>query len=216
MRQLGLLLATLLVSVLTGCQSPLVSTFSSAFPRLFSWAEKDPKLDPAFQYIRVDYNNRAAYLALGSVGRLRGFDGVEHYYSGSREVLSLYRGRVVGLSGSTVDYSVASASPSVPEFAVGGSTWDRVRDVQPGGLIGVRERMSSRRVSPPPSIELRAARAESLDWYEEVSEPLQPLPGLHVLPPARFAFDAKSGRVVYGEECLTVELCLRWQRWPVR
>jgi hypothetical protein len=216
MRQLGLLLATFLVSVLTGCQSPLVSTFSSAFPGLFSWTEKDPKLDPAFQYIRVDSNNRAAYLALGSVGRLRGFDGVEHYYSGSREVLSLYRGRVVGLSGSTVDYSVASASPSVPEFAVGGSTWDRVRDVQPGGLIGVRERMSSRRVSPPPSIELRAARAESLDWYEEVSEPLQPLPGLHVLPPARFAFDAKSGRVVYGEECLTVELCLRWQRWPVR
>jgi hypothetical protein len=35
------------------------------------------------------------------------------------------------------------------------------------------------------------------------------------LPPARYAVDLRGGKetVVYGEQCITPDICFTWQRW---
>jgi len=80
-------------------------------------------------------------------------------------------------------------------------------------------------VDAPGRSALQGLDAQKLTWFEENSQPPQVAGQLSfphfgssaTLPPARYAMDSRDGKemVVYGEQCLSRELCFTWQRWPV-
>lgn len=215
-----LLRATLLIVgflILGACQSPLMSTFQNVLPAIFQWRGADsPRLNPSFSYIRLEAVGQTAFLALGMVESHGTLDKVEYYFSGEKEVLRLHRGRIVGLSGSTFDWRVLPRTGGIPELTGATRVWERGRDVEPGGMLGIKERMTAREILAPSKSNLRGLNAQGLRWFEESSLPLQPLPQEHRLPPSRYAVDRKSGAVVYAEECVKSTFCLSWQRWPAK
>ena len=167
-------------------------------------------LNPAFRYLRVTIDNRVALLALGNVDEDPG-GPIEVWYSAAREVLRLQNGRVVGASGLTTEWRNVSL-PVIPrwaELARGDAPyrWERVRDVMPGYRYGVRDSLTLRRVAPPSRSRLAGVASTDLAWFEERAEQL---------PLARYAVEVRDGvgTAVYGEQCLALELCFSWQRWP--
>lgn len=172
-------------------------------------AAPEPRLNPAFRYLRVVVDGRTAYLALGN---MEGADGrTEVWYSGDRAVLRLHDGRVAGASGLVTEWRRVE-QPDAPDWRSarhgGALHWLRIRDVMPGYRIGLRDSMSLTRIDAPDDSNLKGVAPASLAWFEErVSG--------NPLPPARYAVDFSTGgaTVVYAEQCLSRALCFSWQRW---
>ncbi|MBI5919190.1 MAG: YjbF family lipoprotein [Nitrosomonadales bacterium] len=167
--------------------------------------------DPNFSYLRMVIDGRVVILARGEIENESG-GLVEGWYSTDRATLRLRDGRVAGVFGFTSEWRrvVQPDAPSWREAAraVAPLHWLRVRDVMPGYSIGVRDAMSLQRIAPPGDSALVGVEPKSLVWFEETMDS-------GVLPPARYAVDLGGERenVVYGEQCLSVKLCLSWQRW---
>lgn len=169
-----------------------------------------PELNPAFQYLRFTIDDRVAFLALGENN-----GEVENWYSADRLVFRLDRGRLVGMSGTPVEWRRVS-QPEVPGWreaaqSNGELKWVRVRDVMPGYHIGMRDQMSLVRIDPPRQSKLEGVAADELVWFEERVQGDD-------LPPARYAVDLSAGHevVMYGEQCLSDKYCFSWQRWSAK
>lgn len=185
------------------------------------------QLNPKFRYLRVTTGGRVALLALGNEDSHQQ-GPIEVWYSAQREVLRLQNGRVVGAVGMTTEWrnvvlpelpswsAVARAQEPVP--------WVRMRDIMPGYRFGVRDQLLLSMVQPPQNSALRGVDPQSLSWFEERLQSDSPsqfpatlFTGLSAdsrLPPARYAVALREGRetVVYGEQCLAVDLCFSWQK----
>ncbi len=97
----------------------------------------------------------------------------------------------------------------------------------PGYRYGVRDNLVLRKIPAPSRSALQNFDAQALTWFEErvassasgfwltklISDS-----GTDSLPPARYAVDLRGGGevVVYGEQCLTADLCFTWQRWDTK
>jgi len=165
------------------------------------------QLNPRYRYLRVSVHGRSTLLVLGYVDPDR-HGPVEVWYSGSGEVLRLQNGRLVGAAGLTVDWSNVhfSAYPHWSDIA-SPLTLTRSRDVMPGYAYGVTDTLQLRPIAPPARTDLADLRSNALQWYEEDARGLRP---------ARYAVMREAGEtvVVYGEQCLSNNFCLSWQRWP--
>ena len=221
-----------LAAALSGCSSAgnaILQTLPYAYGR--NPAVDNARLNPNYRYLRVTISGRVALLALGDVdSHPRG--PIEVWYSAEREVLRLQNGRLVGAVGLTTEWRDVLLS-ELPSWSAAASSnrafrWTRTRDVMPGYRFGVKDELLLRVVEVPQRSALQGLDPQRLIWFEERAEAgvLAGLSGIFggsvgadaVLPPARYAVDLRGGRetVIYGEQCLTAELCFSWQRWPVQ
>lgn len=207
-----------LALLLQGCQSlsdsPALDTLRAA---LFPASDVGSAgLVPNLPYLRVVSGQRVAYVALGYVDpHPRG--GIEVWYSANREVLRLQNGRLVGLTGTFTEWQrvLLPPLPSWAELLQSKQPleWRRERDVMPGHRFGVQDQLLLRPTAAPSRSNLAQLDPAQLVWFEELL--LDPHPE-DQLPPARYAVDAATGQVVYGEQCASTSLCLTWQRWGRR
>jgi hypothetical protein len=144
---------------------------------------------------------------------------IEVWIGAGGEVLRLQNGRVQGVSGFPVEWRQVSL-PQFPSWsgiatAYAPHEWDRVRDVMPGYRSGLNDRLALRPTDVPRRTQVRGYEPATLRWFEErlfsrqSSDP--------ELPPARYAVEYEGGKetVVYGEQCLSRDVCLTWQHWYV-
>jgi hypothetical protein len=210
-----------LTALLAGC-SPVMDAARDTL-RLAVRGEPGPdpaRLNPGFRYLRVTVGKRVAFLALGNLDpHPRG--RVEVWYSGQKEVLRLLDGRVVGATGMTTDWREVELPelPSWSALAASGQpfSWKRKRDVMPGYRLGFEDSLVLRVIPAPERSALTGRDPRALIWFEE-RRVETPGAGDQALPPARYAVDFSGGRetVVYGEQCLSTELCFTWQRWNIK
>jgi hypothetical protein len=219
----------LLVFALSACSSgsnAIVDTLQNVIPR--GNGPEQARLNPAFRYLRVTIDGRIVLLALGDIDASP-LGPIEVWYSADREVLRLQNGRIVGAAGVSTEWRnvVIPKLPSWSSVANGKDpiSWVRIRDVMPDYRYGVRDMLFLRVVDAPGRSALQVLDAQKLIWFEESFQPPQVAGQLSfphfgssaTLPPARYAMDSRDGKemVVYGEQCLSRELCFTWQRWPV-
>ena len=219
-----------LVAALAGCSSAgnaIVQTLPYAYGR--NPGVDNARLDPNFRYLRVTVRGRVALLALGYIDS-HPQGTIEVWYSAEREVLRLQDGRLVGAVGLTTEWRNVTL-PELPAWSAAARDnqaflWTRARDVMPGYRFGVKDKLELRAIEAPRRSALQGMDAQGLTWFEERAEPevvagLSAVFGIDadaLLPPARYAVDLRGGQetVVYGEQCLAVDLCFTWQRWPVQ
>lgn len=153
-------------------------------------------------------------MVLGYVDHDEAGHEVGVWYSADGAVLRLRDGRLVGLTGSPVEWRSIQLPSDLP-------TWQdtkvpyrytRVRDQMPGYQLGVKDDMHIRMVSAPASknVALKGLDASTLTWFEESEAHHQVQPALV----ATQSVDNKT-QAVYGQQCLTDKFCLSWQAWPV-
>ncbi len=190
-----------------------MSTFRAARPAAGGAAD-GAALSPSLRYLRTTSTGGVSLLVLGYLDQDAN-GPIEVWYSSSRAVFRLQNGRVIGLSGTDIEWTnvVVPTLPAWSAIARSGTTleWTRQRDVMPGYRLGTVDHLTLRRISPPSSSEMVGAIMQEWAWFEE-----QVRDGS--LPVARYAIDLsrEPGEAVYGEQCFSSTLCLTWQRWPPR
>lgn len=214
MRVVSAVLAFLYAIGLAGCgHSPLSSTVlaaagvTNAVDGLF--------LDPSLQYMRVSTPKRTVLMVLGYTDVLP--EGVmETWYSGEGEVLKLLNGRLVSSAGFPRDWrSVRFENlPSWGDMADKAHVqYVRTRDEMPGYRFGIRESLRLDSIAVPARTRLKGISASALIWYAEtVTE------GKQGMPTALYGIrrgNTAAPVVVYAEQCMTRDLCISWQSWPV-
>jgi hypothetical protein len=207
------------ISSITACNSvqknPAVLTFSKIFTHD---AHVEPSnLDPRFHYLRVTLNGRIVILA-SATSNIDIPDTTSVWYSAEREALRFQNGRLLGAVGLATEWRAVNI-PALPKWSeLAQNTqpfkWTRIRDAMPGYRYNLSDELILQRISIPADTQLKAIDPRSLIWFEErfaedASE--------SNLPPSRYAVDISAGneRVLYGEQCVSKELCFSWQQWPV-
>ncbi len=175
------------------------------------------RLNPDFRYLRVVVDGRVVFLALGYEDK-DAQGPIEVWYSAEREVFRFQNGRLIGAAGLNIEWRNVTR-PALPSWSEISRTdhpihWTRIRDVMPNYRFGVQDKLVLRRIAAPVKSEIQGLDSATLTWFEERfdSESYDT-----ALPVAHYAVDFRDGReaVVYGEQCLSAELCFSWQRWPV-
>lgn len=219
----------LAVSILgiSGCSSGSTAALNYVKKTYLTSSSDPPALDPKFSYLRAVIAEREIYLALGYVDALP--EGpTEVWYSGAGEVVRLRNGRIVGTTGLTTDWRAVrfSSEPAWQAAPQRRSTdandtlgepvasFSRERDMMPGYMHGVRDRVLQIVIAAPSQSNMRQTHGsgQALHWFEERSTSV---PNAAAVRPARFAVAEIEGRpqVVYSEQCLTRALCMSLERW---
>jgi len=219
------LLMSLAVAACSSGGGAIVQTISNVVPRGASAAQAP--LNPNFRYLRVTVDGRLALLALGYIEPASPAP-IEVWYSAEREVLRFQSGRLVGATGLPAEWRNVKV-PDLPAWSVLARHgeplhWVRGRDVMPGYRYGITDNLTLRPIQAPARSALEGFDARQLTWFEETSQNEMNTPASHSgavdkvmrLPHARYAVDLRGGKeeVVYGEQCLSADLCFTWQRWP--
>lgn len=213
------LLAPLVVALfLSGCApAPGLRSIIDLGGELANRSKNEPvagALNPAFRYLRVQSDGRVAYFVLGYLDPHP--DGlIEVWYSGEREVLRLQRGRIVGVTGTEIEWPAVKLIDA-PAWSVdmNATSFQRVRDVLPGYRFGIQETMQIQAIKPPKKTALQQLSKADLFWFEETAIS-KATTGVSTLPPTLYALKQDQGNVnvVYAETCLAKNLCFSWQRW---
>ncbi len=199
---------------LAGCTptgSAILQTFTVPLRSASSAAK--PALNPQYRYLRVTTEGREVLLVLGYLDP-DPQGPVEVWYSAGREVIRLQGGRLVGAAGLLTEWRRVSIPvlPGWREMAAG-HRWERSRDVMPGYRYGVRDQMLTQQIEPSRGNSLAVPEPSSLLWFEERQVGTATHPSLR-LPPARYAIQVDTEgaeKVIFGEQCLSPNLCLNWQ-----
>lgn len=207
------LCSALTVLLLCACgHTPVTRTLFDAIPGLGRNTDAIT-LNPSLRYLRVTVRGRVALMVLGYVEPYPEGE-IDTWYSGEGEVIRLQNGRVVGTAGLETDWrAVRSFSlPAWKDLAGRAAVvYRRERDEMPGYRFGIGETVSLYPVRVPSNAKLVGLPVDGLRWYEEavLGQP-------DGLPSARFALQVRNGipRVIYGEQCLSRDLCIAWQTWP--
>lgn len=213
MFSLRFLCGLLALLLLGGCgHTPVSRTLFDAIPGL-SQKTDQIVLNPSLSYLRVTVRGRVVLMVLGYVDPHA--DGpIETWYSSQGEVIRLQNGRIVATAGLETDWrAVRSVSRPAWQEMLGRKTaeYRRERDEMPGYRFGISERISVAAVRPPFNARLVGWPAQDLRWFEETV-----LDDPKGLPSARYGLGLTDGlpRVIYGEQCLSSNLCIAWQTWP--
>jgi hypothetical protein len=151
---------------------------------------------------------------------------IEVWYSANRETLRLQNGRVISTTGTLEDWSAVHYAPAPPAWSdvtVAGIAYERQHDGMPGYRYGIREQIKVQAWPSLPPLELAtslpADKAASYRWYREsvLPQPGQASLSTVSLPDAWFAWGKHRGvsQIVYSEQCLAPDFCLKLQRWPL-
>lgn len=210
---------------LAGCSSgTLLSDVSRTLIKEQFGSGDDPvasfALNPNLRYLRVNVQAQSsALLVLGYVDHDPQGD-IEVWYSAKREVIKTQNGRIVGTSGLDVDWRsvrFTTIPPTWDALTQASYTLTRVRDEMPGYRYDVADQLTLSRVTGVPSIVLPSSLplevAKSYDWFRE-----SPLGAKSGLPDSWYALEKVDGKyqVAYSYQCLSKQLCLNLQRWPIQ
>lgn len=177
-------------------------------------------LNPVYQYLRIQAVGRSsALLVLGYVDSHPQGD-IEVWYSAEKEVVKTQNGRIIGTSGLELDWRsvrFTAAPPAWDGMTQASYTFTRVRDEMPGYRYDISDQVTLTRVAGVPAITLPPSLpldvAKSYEWVRESQSGAQP-----GLPDSWYALEKVDGRfrVAYSYQCLSKQLCLNLQRWPIR
>lgn len=190
---------------LSGCQSnPTFETFKNLLP----WAKKYSQVSPGFEYILVTTREQNALMALGE----RRIDESknqthEHWYTGQGEMLYLVEGRIQKALGFTNEIrGQVNAAPTWDEVIKSKRelTWRRQIDLMPGFRYGVVDNFSTKKIETP--IKLPDSLPTSSKWITDLVES-KAADGRTWWFLQRFAL--YEGRVVYSEQCIGNDLCIK-------
>ena len=198
----------------SGCADPstaVLQTLRQTIGRDNIAAADAFKLDPRYRYLRVTHEGGVAILILGGLDKdPRGT--IQTWYAADAAVLKLQNGRLVGNTGLVPEWR----SVTVPELPAWSQLvadqkpvlWERIRDVMPGYHYGVRDQLILSVIPTPRSTGLVRMDPAKLTWFEERTQASTD----ERLPPARYA--VQDDTVIYGEQCVSAQNCIKWQRWP--
>jgi hypothetical protein len=216
---LRLPLALSIVLSLCACSSNMSALVQSAQKVISPAAEADrQQLRSDVTYLRVTFGRHVALMGLLAF-EPHPNGQIEVWIGAGGEVLRLQNGRVQGVSGFPVEWRrvLLPQFPSWSGIAAAHAPyeWNRVRDVMPGYRSGLNDRLALRPIDAPRRTQVRGYEPATLRWFEE--RPLSRPSADPELPPARYAveYDAGKETVVYGEQCLSRDVCLTWQHWYV-
>lgn len=175
------------------------------------------RLNPARRYLRAEISGRPPVLMVLGFLDPSPLGPVEVWYAaGGAQVIRMAGGRLVGVVGLEHDWRTVRFLQPPPAWQMAPAVYavyERTRDVMPGYRFSVREtlQLSSSATMP------REARAvhlpPSVSWFTE--QVLSPTPA--ELPPSIYAVIESPDQVsvVYTRQCLTRDLCIHLQPWPV-
>ena len=225
MPQARIFLSVVTSLVLAGCSSgSLLSDVSRAFIKDQFGSGDDPvvgsTLNPSYRYLKVSVKGLApALLVLGYVDHDPQGD-IEVWYSADHEVVKTQNGRIVGTSGLPMDWRsvrFTAAPPAWDSLTQASSTLTRVRDEMPGYRYDIADQLTLSRVTGVPSTVLPASLpldiAKRYQWVRESQSGARP-----GLPDSWYALEKVGGKyqVAYSYQCLSKQLCLNLQRWPIQ
>ena len=205
-------LIALACSFLVGCASGFDAA-ASAISEARSARKPLPvpsELNPNFQYLWVQTNDVQAYLVLGGI-EPHAQGPIEVWFSARSEILRLQNGRIIGTTGMPVNWSNVNL-----HFDNQGKSYTRHRDETPGYRFNLQDTFMVKESNTVPnsviqrfqSMQAKGAKAPvPVIWREDIGQGSQRIRvGLAInlqdqLPVA-----------VYGEECLSKSLCIKWQR----
>lgn len=200
--------------LLSGCSSGTSALVDVVKLTVRPPAADSVELNPSFSYLRTTIGKNVALLVLGYVDTTPQPE-TEVWYSGDKETIRLWHGRLAGTGGLSTDWrSVRFTDVPTWRSALNGpASYRRQRDVMPGYTVDVREQVQIVPIAPPEKSSLVKVTPQSLQWFEERTTSEGQVPAL---PPARFAVDLSGPqeRVVYSEQCLSASFCLTFQTWP--
>jgi hypothetical protein len=179
------------------------------------------KLNPDYRYLRVEVEGRPPILmVLGYVDPHPNGE-IEVWYSAKREVIKTQAGRIVATFGLETDWRAVRFHPAPLHWSdepSDGRKFERTRDEMPGYRYAITDQMEVRRVpgGPPKGVSaaLNRSSLDGLEWFQEAT--LRSTG--RGMPPAWFAWGKLGGSltVIYSEQCLAPEFCLRLMRWPLQ
>lgn len=223
---LAVLASTLGLGGCAGLSSPWLDSMQALVATGGTGVAKDaiPAMpDLRYRYLRVEVDGHpAAMLVLGYLDP-HPLGPIAVWYSGNQEALRTQNGRLVGSTGSFYDWSALRFAPAPPAWTAvpaEGATYSRQRDTMPGYRFGITEQMQLRAWPGLPPVKLPdslpRAKAQTYQWYRESAAVVQGQEGV-ALPDAWFAWGKHRGieTIVYSEQCLAPDFCLKLQRWPL-
>lgn len=211
--------------ILAGCASnTLLSEVTTAMFRqqmgMATDATVNAPLNPAYRYLKVDVlGQSSALLVLGYVDAHAQGD-IKVWYSAKGEVLKTQKGRIVGTAGLEVDWlsvRFPSAPPDWSQVMQQATTYTRVRDERPGYRYSVTEQIKIQAVSDKPNIPLPSTLPMNTAIHYEWVRESQMTSTAQAIPPSWYALVTKKNKrhLVYSYQCLSAQLCLSLQPWPV-
>ena len=210
---LRFLALALLILGLTACgHTPVTRTVLDAVGSGRTVDQIQP--NPSLRYLRVTVDGRTLLMVLGYVDPADG-GPIETWYSSAGEVIRIQGGRIVSTSGLSVDWRAVRYSdlPSWKQMlSLASAQFSRQRDEMPGYRFGISQQLDLRPIQAPDKSSLVGLAATDLRWFEES---LRDQPSS--LRSSRYGLRVSNGEpsVVYAQHCLSRDLCLSWQTWPV-
>jgi hypothetical protein len=173
-----------------------------------------------YRYIRIQVAGQpAAIYALAFIDNDSSGE-IETWFSGNREVVKTQNGRIVGTAGLKVDWTRVIYPVAPPDWGKVQSAsikYIREHDAVPGYAFGVKEELTVQALSEVPANRLPETMpldtAKSYKWFQEGSNTRSGV----ALPTQLFALGLHRGgqTIVYSEQCLQPDFCMKLQRWPV-
>ena len=177
-------------------------------------------LAPQFRYLRVQLNQGSPSLLVLGYLDPSPLGEVEVWYSANSEVIKLQSGRVVATQGLGLDWPAVRfplAPPAWHELGVSGAVFEREHDELPSYRFGVRDRIVLEPVAFPLALALPVSLSEPVarrySWYVERATQAD-----GTVIQSWFALGRPGGlpAIVYSEQCLQPDYCLRMQRWAAQ
>lgn len=207
---------------LTGCQSVL-KPFGATGETLgyaitpHQKQKQNVSLLPGHEYLSVEVKGRQVILVLGQRKTTPSPQGDvvdEYWYSASREMMHLRNGRLHVVMGMHTEWRDNRSTPptwSALLTTSDAAQWLRTRDEMPYYRFGIQDHIRTQALAKPP-VALPAGLptpGQDIRWTQDQIETTTPK-GERWVYTQYFALAANQ--VVYSEQCISPELCLRLQR----
>lgn len=212
-----------LLVLLSGCAakpSVVSETLSAVWKQSFSDELLGAKVDLRYRYLRVEVQGGPLAIYVLAFIDKDPAGPIETWFSAKREVIKIQNGRIVGTSGLAIDW-VSVRFPAVPpqwsDISSSPIAYVRERDLVPGYAFGLRDSMEVAPLQEIPSRRLPETLpmdvAQGYQWFQAIGH----TSAGNTLPVEIFAWGRHRGgqTIVYSEQCLAPEYCLKLQRWPV-
>ena len=192
---------------LWGCRSnPTFDTLTNLSP----WKSQYASVQPGLEYLWVSLDGKASVMALGERS-VQGSGATTHlqerWYTGQGEMLYLLDGRIQQALGFT--HERRGQTGQAPAWADVLQTakempWSRTADMMPGYRYGVTEHVASQPILSPKS--LPEGVSPKAQWVMETVASKN-ADGKEWWYLQKFA--VLDGQVVYSEQCIDQDLCLK-------
>lgn len=190
----------------TGCSKDEVRCFK---PHRSYLQQNHPQFNPDFNYVRVMFNGQVAWLAQGATDvTINAPEQV--YYSADSNVFKWSQGRLSEIEHSA--FSWREQNTSVLEWQnilqQPNTTFTRHLDLV-DGAISIQEQ---RQIQPSvePKYHAFVGDTSRLIWLREYT--LNPVKHRQNFD-SWYAFYAESVEPIYGQQCISTQYCITWQKW---